>query len=87
VVLLEAAARSRRWSERYNVRLELVLQGRTPLAVALAQITSLVVGDQVRVSRTPDLRPLVKAAALRAARGPDPDGTFPGEASRGGSGG
>jgi hypothetical protein len=73
VVLLEAAARSRRWSENYNVRLELVLQARTPLALALAQITSLVHRDLVRVSRNRGLRPLVQAAALRAAQGPDPE--------------
>lgn len=86
VVLLEAAARSRRWSENYNVRLGLVMQARTPLALALAQITSLVHRDLVRVSRTRGLRPLVQAAALRAAQGPEPDAAGPEEASRGGSG-
>jgi hypothetical protein len=65
LVVLEAAARSRRWSETYSVRLELVLQPRTPLALALAQLTSLVRRDLVRVSRTRGLRPLVQAAALR----------------------
>jgi hypothetical protein len=69
LVLLESAARSRRWSENYNVRLELVLQPRTPLALALAQLTSLVRRDLVRVSRTRSLRPLVRAAALRALDG------------------
>jgi hypothetical protein len=72
VALLEAAAGSRRWSENYNVRLELVLQARTPLALALAQITSLVPRDLIRVSKTRGLRPLVHAAALRAAVGPEP---------------
>lgn len=83
VVLLEAAARSRRWSENYNVRLELVLQARTPLGVALAQITSLVPRDLARVSRTRGLRPLLQAAAMRVAEG---DGRLPRGASRGGSG-
>jgi hypothetical protein len=86
VVLLEAAARSRRWSESYGVRLELVLQGRTPLPLALAQITSLVRRDLERVANTRGLRPLVQAAALRAAQGPDPDDARAEEASRGGSG-
>jgi len=83
VVLLEAAARSRRWSENYNVRLELVLQARTPLAVALAQITSLVPRDLARVSRARGLRPLLRAAALRAAEGRDAPSD---EASHEGSG-
>lgn len=83
VAVLEAAARSRRWAESYNVRLELVLQPRTPLALALAQITSLVRRDQVRVSRTRGLRPLVQAAAERAAEGPGPRAQG---RSRGGSG-
>jgi len=75
VPLLEAAARSRRWSENYNVRLELVLQARTPLAVALAQITSLVHRDLLRVYGTRGLRPLVQAAALRAAQEPPGGGS------------
>jgi hypothetical protein len=83
VVLLEAAARSRRWAENYNVRLELVLQARTPLALALAQLTSLLYRDLVRVSRTRGLRPLVQAAALRAAQGPDAPGARPAPKSRG----
>lgn len=83
VALLEAAAHSRRWSENYNVRLELVLQARTPLAVALAQITSLVPRDLARVSRARGLRPLLQAAALRAAEGRDAP---PDEASHEGSG-
>ena len=84
-VLLESAARSRRWAENYSVRLELVLQPRTPLALALGQLTSLVRRDLVRVSRARSLRPLVRAAALRAL-----DGRWeemdPGQPSRGGSG-
>jgi hypothetical protein len=85
VVLLEAAARSRRWAESYAVRLELVLQPRTPLALALAQLTSLVRRDLVRVSKSRALRPLVRAAALRALEGPGGE-AGPARPSRGGSG-
>jgi len=45
------------------VRLALVLQARTPLAIALAQISSLVKRDLLRVVETAGLRPLVKEAA------------------------
>ena len=61
--LIQAVAASRRWSERYAVRLALVLQSRTPLAVALAQVSSLVKGDLRRVAETRGVRPLVQAAA------------------------
>jgi hypothetical protein len=69
-IVLEAAARTRRWAERYNVRLELALQPRTPLPLALAQLTSLVRRDLIRISEAQGLHPLVQAAALRAAAGP-----------------
>ncbi|HSB60722.1 MAG TPA: hypothetical protein VLI67_03315, partial [Vicinamibacteria bacterium] len=61
--LIQAVAASPRWSERYAVRLALVLQPRTPLAVALAQVSSLVKGDLLRVVETRGVRPLVQAAA------------------------
>jgi len=83
LLLLEATARSRRWTESYAVRLELVLQRRTPLGVALAQITSLLRRDLLRVSETEGLRPLVQAAALRAAG----SASDPPSGSRGDSGG
>lgn len=83
VVLLEAAGRSRRWCERYDVRLELVLQQRTPLPLALAQITSLVQRDLVRVSTGRELRPLLQAAALRAAQGPETGDAQAGGKSKG----
>ena len=67
VVVLETAARLRRWADHYNVRRVLVLQPRTPLGLALAQITSLVRRDLARVARARGLRPLLKAAALTAA--------------------
>ena len=63
-VLAEAAAASPRWSERYAVRLSLALQPKTPLPLALLQLSSLVKSDLIRVARTPGLRPLVQAAAL-----------------------
>jgi hypothetical protein len=61
--LLEACSRSTRWSSNYAVRLALVLQPRTPQAVALLQISSLVPRDLRRVAEARDLRPLVRAAA------------------------
>jgi hypothetical protein len=69
--LLEAAAASSRWGERYAVRLALVLQPRTPLGVALAQISSLLDRDLERVAgtgvRPPSRRP---PSAWRRVRGP-----------------
>jgi hypothetical protein len=46
------------------VRLALVLQPRTPLALALQHISSLVPRDLRRVGEEASLRPLVRAAAL-----------------------
>jgi len=62
--LVEAAAGSPRWASNYAVRLALVLQPRTPLPLALQQISSLVPRDLRRVADEPGLRPLVRAAAL-----------------------
>jgi hypothetical protein len=62
-LLLESCAASSRWSLNYAARLALVLQPRTPLAVALGQISSLVPRDLRRVVDTAELRPLVRAAA------------------------
>jgi hypothetical protein len=74
--LAEVAAASPRWKERYAVRLALVLQPRTPLPLALLQISSLLKGDLIRVARTPGLAPLIQAAALatveRLAAAPRP---------------
>jgi hypothetical protein len=63
VALLQAAADSPRWSANYAVRLALVLQGRTPLSLALRPISSLVPRDLARVARDASLRPLLRAAA------------------------
>jgi hypothetical protein len=71
--LIEQTAASSRWREAYRVRLELVLQPRTPLAIALAQVSSLVPRDLARVAGTAELAPLVQAAAssvLRMRRAP-----------------
>ncbi len=66
--LFEEIAASPRWRETYAVRLGLVLQPRTPLALALAQISALVKRDLERVAETAELSPLVQAAAARVAR-------------------
>ena len=66
-VLLEELVASRRWGENYAVRLALVLQPRTPLALALAQITKLVPRDLRAVAEAPGLRGVVQRAALRVA--------------------
>jgi hypothetical protein len=62
-VLLRAAAVSPRWATNYALRLALVLQPRTPLAVALAQISSLVPRDLRRAAGDPGVRALLQAAA------------------------
>jgi len=66
--LLETTAASTRWRGSYAVRLALVLQPKTPLPVALAQLTSLVARDLRRLVETPGLPPLIQAAAARVAR-------------------
>jgi hypothetical protein len=68
VALIEAVADSPRWCHRYGVKLGLALQPKTPLGIALAQLSSLLPRDLARVGDTEGLRPLVQAAALRVAR-------------------
>jgi hypothetical protein len=63
VLLLEAVAASSRWAVSYATRLALVLQPRTPLALALWPISSLVARDLRRVAGEAALQPLVRAAA------------------------
>ena len=75
--LLEAAAASSRWGDHYAVRLALVLQPRTPLGVALAQITSLLDRDLARVAAAAGVRPLVQAAAQRLAESGGSQGRNP----------
>jgi hypothetical protein len=68
-VLLEGVAASPRWRDRYAVRLAMVLQPRTPLALALAQVTALLPRDLERVAGDESLAPLVQLAARRVASG------------------
>jgi hypothetical protein len=63
LALVEAVVASPKWSEVYGVRLALVLQPRTPLPVALLQITSLVRRDLLRVAESTGVRPLLQASA------------------------
>ncbi|PYQ06349.1 MAG: hypothetical protein DMF82_06480 [Acidobacteria bacterium] len=65
--LLEGAPESWRWRDSYAVRLALVLQPRTPLGVSLAQISSLLPADLVRVSEAQGIPPLVQITAQRMA--------------------
>ncbi len=78
--LIEETASSSRWRASYSVRRALVLQPRTPLPVALAQISSLLERDLWRVAETPGLAPLVRAAAQRVAGAGEgkPSGREPG---------
>jgi hypothetical protein len=68
--LVDATVGSPRWATNYAVRLALVLQPRTPLPLALQQISSLVPRDLRRVAEEAALRPLVRAAALAVLDGP-----------------
>ncbi len=67
LALVDAVVSSPKWSQVYAVRLALVLQPRTPLAVALLQISSLLKRDLLRVAESTAIRPLLQASA---ARGP-----------------
>jgi hypothetical protein len=66
--LAEAVAASNRWMKSYAVRVALVLQPKTPLALALSQLTSLVPRDLRRIAATEALTPLLQAAAARVAK-------------------
>ena len=61
--LLQQVQLSSRWASSYLVRLALVLQPRTPLALALQQITALVPRDLRRVAENEGLHPLVSLSA------------------------
>lgn len=61
--LLEAAAESPRWQTSYAVHFALVLQPRTPLALALPRLARLVPRDLRRVAFDDSLRPLVRIGA------------------------
>lgn len=68
--LLEAVAESTRWSANYSVRLAVVLQPRTPLPIALGQVSGLVPRDLRRLAEAP-VAPLLQIAASRLLP-PDP---------------
>lgn len=67
--LIEGIAASSRWRDRYALRLAIVVQPRSPLAVALAQLTALLPRDLERVAADEALAPLVQLAARRVATG------------------
>jgi hypothetical protein len=67
--LVEGVAASARWRDRYALRLAIVLQPRSPLAVALGQVTALLPRDLERVAADEALPPLVQLAARRVAAG------------------
>ena len=71
--LVEAVAASQRWQASYAVKLTLVLQPKTPLALGLPRVLSLVPRDLRRIARDETLRPLVRAAAREVLeRGNEP---------------
>jgi hypothetical protein len=67
--LIEGVAASSRWRDRYALRLAIVLQPRSPLAVALGQVTALLPKDLERVAADETLPPLVQLAARRVVTG------------------
>lgn len=76
VPLIEATCASPRWSTNYAVRLAIVLQPRTPLALALGQLSSLLPHDLRRVAEASVARLLQVAAdrlAVRAAQEAEPE--------------
>jgi hypothetical protein len=67
--LIEGISSSPRWRDRYSLRLAIVLQPSSPLAVALAQMTALLPRDLERVAADEGLAPLLQLAARRVATG------------------
>jgi hypothetical protein len=65
--LLEGITASRKWSERYALRLAIALHPRAPLALALGQLTALLPRDLARIADAAELSPLLQAAAARVA--------------------
>jgi len=68
--LIEEAADAYRWRSAYAVRVAIVLQPRTPLAVGLAQLSALLPADLGRVAAAAGLPRLVQVAAERLAAAP-----------------
>jgi hypothetical protein len=75
VHLIEELSRSHRWGESYPVRLEVVLQPRTPLPIALSFLSGLARGDLLRVAEARGLAPLLGIAAARLRDGGTRDET------------
>jgi hypothetical protein len=69
LALVDAVVASPKWSQVYGVRLALVLQPRTPLPVALLQVSSLVRRDLLRVAESTGIRPLLQASAQAVLEG------------------
>jgi hypothetical protein len=67
--LLELSATAFRWRERYAVRTTLVRQPRTPLAVVLGQLSSLLPADLRLLAADETLPTLVQVAAERLLQG------------------
>jgi hypothetical protein len=65
--LIEAVAASPKWKERYAVRLGLALQPRTPLPIALLQLSSFLRRDLLRIAARAELALLVRVTAERLA--------------------
>jgi hypothetical protein len=74
LALIEATGASTRWSASYAVRLELVLQPRTPLALALGQLSALVPRDLRRIADAGVAQLLRVAAGRLADQAPADDG-------------
>jgi hypothetical protein len=70
--LLSEVTTSSRWKDNYRVRVELVLQPRTPLSLSLAQLSGLVPGDLSRVASSSSLPRLVQIAAQRLLNPSEP---------------
>jgi hypothetical protein len=62
---LERVTECYRWRDNHAVRLALVLQPRTPLAVALAQMSRLLDAELRDIATAANLRPLLRASADR----------------------
>ncbi len=58
--ILELVARHRRWGVRYEIRLALCLNPRTPVAIALAALARLRQADLRAVMRRPHVAPVVR---------------------------
>lgn len=65
--VIEAVSKSAHWREQYAVRLALVGQSRTPVAIALGQLRHLTRGDLLSLADDKGVRTLLRLAAERLA--------------------